>query len=816
MSSVPRYASRCPRRRGRSIALVAVVSLLAVLCSPVSADALEDGEFDGAVVYLVNLESGRYLDGDGDGSVKQSLTPKADDRWVMSEVSPGVYNFYNTDLGRWLDADGADRDFDVNLSDNNFDADTQWQVIAAGDGIYEIVSAEYGQWLDADYGADYQVNLTTGGDEPDARWYIALANPTVDQLDGATVLLSNASTGRYLDGDANTVDQSVAPKADDYWVVEGDSSSGFTFRSVAQDRLLHGDLSDVSVNGSGGFDTIWDLNQRADGSYEILNGLYGQWLDADYADQNYNVDLTPNGSDVDAAWHILVLDTDLGCVTENFAEIDDVLLCINAGDAFVHLQAWQDIADANGGIRASGTPGYDASADYVATLLEEVGLIVTRQEFDFSLYTENSVLLTADGVDIETQSVSFAAAGGVLDGQIVPVDLDLGLDNASTSGCEAEDFDAVDLSGPTDVVLVQRGACAFADKALNAQAAGAEAVVIFNQGNTEDRKEIIGATLGSGVVGVVAIPVLDISYDDGVALTDAALVTVALDATTETNTTENIIADFPGLNPGNVVMTGAHLDSVTEGPGIQDNGTGSAALLTIALALANNESYVPQNSLRFAWWGAEESGLIGSTEYIFNPDFGISDEDYAALAAYVNFDMVASPNHIFGVYDADESTFVASAPVPPGSAALEDLFEAYYTIEGVPYDDSEFSGRSDYQAFISVGIPASGLFTGAEGIKTDLQASIWGGTVGDQYDPCYHLACDTIDNVAFDVLEENIDAIAYALINLAASTEAVNGVAGTDIEGTTPDEVIFDGPQGTFVGELGGGASDIAHGHPLE
>ena len=145
--------------------------------------------------------------------------------------------------------------------------------------------------------------------------------------------------------------------------------------------------------------------------------------------------------------------------------------------------------------------------------------------------------------------------------------------------------------------------------------------------------------------------------------------------------------------------------------------------------------------------------------------------------------MVGSPNFIYGVYDADESTFPAPVAVPPGSEALEDLFEAYYSIEGIPYEDTEFSGRSDYQAFIDVGIPASGLFTGAEGIKTPEQEAIWGGTAGDQYDPCYHLACDTIDNVSEEALDVNVDAIAYAIYNLAATTEAVNGVAGRRAEG---------------------------------
>ncbi len=183
-------------------------------------------------------------------------------------------------------------------------------------------------------------------------------------------------------------------------------------------------------------------------------------------------------------------------------------------------------------------------------------------------------------------------------------------------------------------------------------------------------------------------------------------------------------------------MAGAHLDSVGEGPGINDNGSGSAALLETALNLAK---FKPQNTLRFAWWGAEESGLIGSTAWVNEQvENGTLD-----VGMYMNFDMVGSPNYIFMVYDADQSTFEAPVVVPPGSIAIEDTFESFYTWKDVPYDDTEFSGRSDYEAFIANGVPSSGLFTGAEEPKTQAQVDIWGGTVDAQLDPCYHAACDT-------------------------------------------------------------------------
>ena len=253
----------------------------------------------------------------------------------------------------------------------------------------------------------------------------------------------------------------------------------------------------------------------------------------------------------------------------------------------------------------------------------------------------------------------------------------------------------------------------------------------------------------------------------------------------------NVIAELDGRNDDNVVMAGAHLDSVPAGPGINDNGSGSAALLELAQQLGKLK---PENTLRFAWWGGEESGLIGSTAYV--NDLTTAERDQIAL--YLNFDMVGSPNYIFMVYDADESSFEAPVPIPPGSTAIEDVFESFYTLVGEPYDDSQFSGRSDYQAFIVNGIPSGGLFTGAEQIKTAEQQSIWGGTTGAQFDPCYHLACDTFANNNDHALDVNSDSIAFATLTFAYSTESVNGVAGKKVPGSSPLPAPA-GPEGTFV-----------------
>jgi Zn-dependent M28 family amino/carboxypeptidase len=218
-------------------------------------------------------------------------------------------------------------------------------------------------------------------------------------------------------------------------------------------------------------------------------------------------------------------------------------------------------------------------------------------------------------------------------------------------------------------------------------------------------------------------------------------------------------------------MVGAHLDSVNAGPGINDNGSGSAALLEVAEQMAKVK---PVNKVRFAWWGAEESGLVGSTYYVNN----LSQEDRNKITLYLNFDMVGSPNHVFFIYDGDDSDAVGAGAGPAGSAEIEKTFEAFFNLRGVPFKGTDFSGRSDYGPFIAAGIPSGGLFTGAEGVKTAAEAALWGGTAGQAYDPCYHLACDTYANNNDTALDVNSDAVAFATLQYAMNTSDINAVKG--------------------------------------
>jgi Zn-dependent M28 family amino/carboxypeptidase len=335
-----------------------------------------------------------------------------------------------------------------------------------------------------------------------------------------------------------------------------------------------------------------------------------------------------------------------------------------------HLTALQTIADANGGNRASGLPGHTASADYVQQRLEAAGYTVTRQPFDFAHYelvgaptfaqTSSQPTDYVYGEDFQDMSYS---GGGTVSGTVVPVDVD-----SATSGCEAADFPA-EVAG--QVALIKRGTCPFADKAANAVGAGAVAAIIYNDGADPDREGLIAGTLG----GPVAIPVLDTTFALGPQLAGTS-VAIDIDTISETRSTENVIAELPGRASHDVVGIGAHLDSVAEGPGINDNGTGSAAILEVAENLAGAR---PENAIRFFWWGAEESGLVGSQYYVDS----LSQGQVKKFSAYLNFDMLGSPNFARFVYDGDGSTFPApDGYVTPESAAIEQLFESFYDSRG--------------------------------------------------------------------------------------------------------------------------------------
>jgi Zn-dependent M28 family amino/carboxypeptidase len=494
-----------------------------------------------------------------------------------------------------------------------------------------------------------------------------------------------------------------------------------------------------------------------------------------------------------------------GCAARTNTTYQTLLECVTLEGVRAHQAAFQAIADANGGTRAAGTPGYEESVDYVIDALEDAGLTVETHEFDFTV--AEPIQQSAPIVATHESGQVTGSALGTVTAAVTPVDINLTPPRANTSGCNGAFTEAAvgapltldpggvdDFAGFTsgNIALVQRGGCSFALKVANAETAGADAVILFNQGDTPARSvtltNITAVPPAGSAFTTITVPVVGTSFAAGEALAQPnSIATVAVVNDPQTN----VIAEIAGRTDDNVVMAGAHLDSVPAGPGINDNGSGSAALLETALMMAKVK---PENTLRFAWWGAEESGLVGSTAYVAD----LSQAERDRIAMYLNYDMVGSPNYVFFVYDGDNSDGVGAPAGPPGSAAIEDVYEAYYTARGIPYKGTDFSGRSDYGPFIAPGvdIPSGGLFTGAEGIKTAAEATTWGGIAGAQYDPCYHIACDTFAGTGSGpgstapgrgliALEVNSDLIAYAQLTFAFSTETVNGVPGRPVPGSS-------------------------------
>jgi Peptidase family M28/PA domain len=418
-----------------------------------------------------------------------------------------------------------------------------------------------------------------------------------------------------------------------------------------------------------------------------------------------------------------------------------------------HLRALAAVARRNGGNRSVGTRGYEQSAAYVAGQLRAAGYRPRLQSFSFDLFRETRPpeleRLTPEprrfrpGRDFLT--LRYSGAGAVT-GSVAPVE-----PKSASSGCEASDFTGFPAGA---VALLRRGQCFLVQKARNAKAGGAGAVLIANDGGP-GRTAPIAATLIRPGIGV---PVLMISSGLGSELAQAAQarttrVRIAVSAVSRRARAANVIADLPGRRSGTVLL-GAHLDSVANGPGINDNGSGSVLVLEVARQ-ARRLGVRRARGLRFAFWGGEELGLLGSSAYVQS----LSGRGRSELLGVLNFDMVGSPNFGRFVYDGERS--------PPGSARIEALFSAHFAARGLDAEELPLGGGSDHAPFAQAGIPVGGLFTGADEPKSAALAGRFGGAAGRPYDSCYHKSCDTLANVDLRVLGQMADAAAVVALQLA-------------------------------------------------
>jgi aminopeptidase Y len=308
----------------------------------------------------------------------------------------------------------------------------------------------------------------------------------------------------------------------------------------------------------------------------------------------------------------------------------------------------------------------------------------------------------------------------------------------ANQGCDEADYPS-GLAGA--IALIERGTCPFGTKSELAGRAGAVAAVVYNNEQGE-----VSGTLGTpspnhvatfGISDADAAPFVK-QLKEGKKVDSIAYI----DATVDTIHTTNIIAQTKGGDPQNCVMLGGHSDSVAEGPGINDDGSGGTSLLEIATQLSK---YSVNNCVRFAWWAAEEEGLLGSDYYVSV----LSEEENLKIRLFMDYDMLASPNFAYQVYNA------TNAVNPVGSEELRDLYTEWYTAHGLNFTYIPFDGRSDYDAFIRNGIPGGGIATGAEGVKSAQEQAMFGGVTGDWYDPCYHQLCDNLGNVNATAWEIN-------------------------------------------------------------
>jgi Zn-dependent M28 family amino/carboxypeptidase len=434
-----------------------------------------------------------------------------------------------------------------------------------------------------------------------------------------------------------------------------------------------------------------------------------------------------------------------------------------------HLRALQDIANANRGNRAQGTPGYDASVDYVVKTLRGKGFEVSTPQFD-RLYTTSpgkpTLTVAGRGYQVDQASLLVRTPPAGLSGQVVRP--------TQPAGCAAGDYPAP--LPPGAIAVVDDTRCSVVDKQNNALAMGAVALIVVSQPTGEGAP----ATLfNAGYYNHLTVPVAVIGGSGAAALAHTtAPVRLVLDAENIKITSRNVLAQTKTGSPHEAVMVGARLDGPPDGPGINDAGSGVAAVLETALQLGALPPV--SNAVRFVFWGDEEDAPNGATDYVFN----LANDQLNDIALYLNFDMLASANAGFFTDDGDQSgppgPGVASGDVPEGSAGIERTLDGYLNLAGKRPADMPLNARADYHPFMIAGVPIGGVTAGGPQLKTTVQARLWGGQAGVVFDPNYQSARDTIDNINREALAVMGSAVALAVGCYADSIGGVNGVPTHD------------------------------------
>lgn len=429
--------------------------------------------------------------------------------------------------------------------------------------------------------------------------------------------------------------------------------------------------------------------------------------------------------------------------------------------------------------RVIGSPGHWGTIHYIMGELHKLSRYYTFEVQKFKAIDGkvNSFSLLVDGVEPKLLAALSLTPPTPhqkpVHGQLVLV---------KNFGCDASDFPANLTAG--NIALIERGECAFGNKLINAGKAGAVGAIIF------DKDAPLHGTLGTPTgdeVATVSVSKKDAKHWIEVLTKKPAHkfeTTLYVDAYVKEIKTINVVAETRGGDHDNVVSLGAHSDSVAEGPGINDDGSGTISLLEVAKQLTK---FKINNAVRFAWWAAEEEGLLGSYAYANS----LTTEENAKLRLFMDYDMMASPNYEYQVYDANNKDH------PNGSGDLKDLYIGWYNAHGFNYTLVPFDGRSDYVGFIDVGIPAGGIATGAEGVKTKKGQEKFGGEAGKWFDPCYHQLCDDLNNPDYTAWVVNTKLIAHSVATYAKSFEGFPARESLGAASTSKvsDDFKYRGPQ---------------------
>jgi hypothetical protein len=422
--------------------------------------------------------------------------------------------------------------------------------------------------------------------------------------------------------------------------------------------------------------------------------------------------------------------------------------CVTTDDLWNHMKAFQAIADANPGAdghpsRNSGEPGYKASADYVADAMRKAGYDVALQPYTF---TYTSYVGTPSFSEVSPTARSFTlindwnpgnSQGDATGGQVKPAGGTVMPPTpapSSASGCDPSDFDS---SFAGKIALIQRGTCNFGVKVLNATAAGAVGVIIFNEGNPGRTTVFSGSMLDAdGNPFVASIPVAFTSFDIGQSLYNEytagtpPVMNLSIHQIVDPNRTDwNVIAESKGGDPNHVVVVDAHLDAIY-GAGMLDNASGSAAILDIAQKMRKAH---PLNKLRFIWFGGEELGELGSKYYVDN----LSASELGKIRYDLDADVLATPNYSIGILDpaaVDLFGRTVSETFPPQvyepSKVARDMGVDYFNSIGKNHIFFSPKG-TDAEQFQLAGVPASGVLTGQDCCKTQEEVDLFGGYTGN-------------------------------------------------------------------------------------